>query len=179
MRNIDQILEDLKPHHKITSRPSWHAKWIGAAKLAALRSHDARTKCGCVLVDPTTQIIVAEGCNGYIRGIDDSILPNYEYNDDPLLSKDMIHGEINALLSAARLGRKTDGSVAYLTGYPCSNCYQALWQAGITHIYVPKHPQFINCLDNDTYKERMLLLNYLTKNQLQIEEVECNIVIAT
>jgi dCMP deaminase len=86
-RTPEQILQKICSAGlaKESGRISWDDKWLGQAYLTSMRSIDARTKCGCVLVKDNQ--IVSEGFNGFIRGIDDGALPNYEGHKDPLLSK--------------------------------------------------------------------------------------------
>jgi dCMP deaminase len=45
-----------------------------------------------------------------------------------------IHAEINAIADAAKRGASVDGAVAYITHYPCLNCYKALVSSGIKKI---------------------------------------------
>ena len=46
-----------------------------------------------------------------------------------------IHAEINAITDAAKRGVSIDGAEAYITHYPCLNCYKALASSGIKKIY--------------------------------------------
>ena len=39
------------------------------------------------------------------------------------------------LTDAAKRGVSVDGATAYITHYPCLNCYKALASSGIKHIY--------------------------------------------
>ena len=91
-------------------------------------SHDSETRCGCVLVKDKTAI--STGYNGFIRDIDDSILPRTRPDKYPF----MIHAEANAIYNSVRLGRQTLNSTAYITGPPCLQCLQMLYQCGIIEI---------------------------------------------
>jgi dCMP deaminase len=44
------------------------------------------------------------------------------------------HAEINALLNAARAGRRTLGATLYCTTYPCGECAKAIVTAGIYEV---------------------------------------------
>mmetsp|Transcript_11643 Transcript_11643/g.47077 ORF Transcript_11643/g.47077 Transcript_11643/m.47077 type:complete len:170 (+) Transcript_11643:426-935(+) len=46
-----------------------------------------------------------------------------------------VHAEQNAISHAARSGIALDGASAYVTHYPCINCYKALVSAGIKQVY--------------------------------------------
>ena len=45
-----------------------------------------------------------------------------------------VHAEANAVLSAARAGMRTDGSVLYVSYKPCFSCVKELLQAGVTRV---------------------------------------------
>lgn len=106
----------------------WDLIFLREALLWSEKSHDAETQCGCVLVKDQTPL--STGYNGFVRGIDDSVLPNIRPHKYPF----MIHAELNAVLNCARQGKSTLGATAYITTTPCFQCLQLLWQAGITHI---------------------------------------------
>lgn len=110
------------------SRTGWDHTFLREAILWADRSHDADTQCGCVLVRDKTPLSV--GYNGFIRDIDDTVLPNIRPYKYPF----MLHAEWNAILNCARQGKSTLEATAYVTTKPCFICFQSLWQAGITRI---------------------------------------------
>lgn len=63
----------------------------------------------------------------------------------------VVHAEMNALLSAARLGNSTEGAVIYCNTLPCYDCFKALVTAGIKEvvysgIYKPD-PRVLNYTD--------------------------------
>jgi dCMP deaminase len=93
-----------------------------------MKSHDPQTKCGCVLASGNTKISC--GYNGFIRKIDNKLLPNTRPEKYPF----MIHAEANAIYNAAREGKSTMRSTAYITSIPCSTCLQMLYQCGIEKI---------------------------------------------
>lgn len=107
----------------------WDNMFFATATLWSRKSHDAQTQCGCVLVKNKT--IISTGYNGFIRSIDDTVLPDTRPAKYPF----MIHAEANAVYNAAREGQSTMGARAYVTAIPCRNCLQMLWQCGITEIY--------------------------------------------
>jgi dCMP deaminase len=46
-----------------------------------------------------------------------------------------VHAEQNSIADCAKRGVKTDGAIAYITHYPCINCFKILASSGITKIY--------------------------------------------
>lgn len=106
----------------------WDHTFLLEALLASYRSHDANTQCGCVIVKDNT--ILSSGYNGFIRGIDDGVLPNTR----PFKYPFFLHSELNAVLNCAKQGKSTLGATAYITTKPCLQCFQMLWQAGIVRI---------------------------------------------
>jgi len=110
-------------------RIDWTEYFILQAFFISTRSLDPQTQHGCVIVKPD-KTIVSTGYNSFIGGIDDSVLPNLRPDKYPF----MIHSEQNAILSAAKNGHSTEGCCAYITGPPCTDCFQYLHQAGIIKI---------------------------------------------
>lgn len=106
----------------------WDTVFFKEAILWSEHSHDIQTQCGCVLVKDKTSI--STGYNGFIRDIDDTVLPRVRPAKYPF----MIHAEANAIYNSTRLGRSTFGATAYITGPPCINCLQMLYQCGINEI---------------------------------------------
>jgi dCMP deaminase len=102
------------------------------AEAVAKRSHDAETKVGSVLVNNSTGAIIATGCNGFIRGADDSKLPNTRPDKYPY----MVHSEQNLIANCARHGISMEDTMLVCTLSPCVNCMRMLWQCGITKVVV-------------------------------------------
>lgn len=107
----------------------WDIDYLLDAIFWSHRSHDNETKCGCVIA-ASDRTPISFGYNGFIRNIDDSDLPRTRPDKYPY----MIHAETNALLNALRQGKSTLGATAYISGKPCLNCFQFMWQAGIVRI---------------------------------------------
>lgn len=102
------------------------------AETVAKRSHDAETKVGSLLVNNITGAIIATGCNGFIRGADDSKLPNTRPDKYPYI----IHSEQNLIANCARHGISMENTMLVCTMSPCLNCMRMLWQCGITKVVV-------------------------------------------
>jgi len=140
-------------------RLTWHEYFIGLAKFVAIRSHDAQTQVGCVVVDDDNHIL-GLGYNGFCSGVDDSSLPNTRPGKYPFI----VHAEQNALanMSLKSHSRKR----AYITAYPCSVCAKLLWQNGVKLWCVAEGGQAHSFDDNDT-----VVINHLKKFGLIIEEI--------
>ena len=111
---------------------NWTNYFLNIAEAVKEKSKDQRTKIGAVIVGKDNEI-VSTGYNSFPRGIDDDV---EERQQRPEKYFWMVHGELNAILNAARIGVSTNGCKMYLTcGIPCSNCGRAIINAGITEVY--------------------------------------------
>lgn len=111
-------------------RPSKLEYFMGIAEAVSLKSHDAETKVGGVLVKNDTDVVVATGYNGFVRGAPDDKLPTtrpdkYQY---------MVHCEENLIASAAKNGINIGNCTLVITMSPCQKCLRLLWQAGVTRV---------------------------------------------
>jgi dCMP deaminase len=109
-------------------RPNWKDYFLGLAKVVSQRSHDIHTQHGCVITDQNNRIL-GVGYNGYPRGLDDSKLPKNRPDKYPW----MVHSERNALSNCVV---RPDNGIAYVTGQCCNDCIMALWQEGISTVYM-------------------------------------------
>jgi len=109
-------------------RPSWTDYFLGLAKAISKRSHDIHTQHGCVITDRQNRIL-GVGYNGFPKGLDDLSLPTSR----PEKYDWMVHSERNALANC--IIRPDDG-VAYVTGQCCNECITALWQHGISEVFM-------------------------------------------
>lgn len=87
-----------------------------------------RLKVGCILVKDNT--IVSEGVNGTYKGC----YTNDCEGPDGLTTGNVVHAEANCIDKAARLGRATQGSTAFISHSPCVSCSQRLIGAGIVKV---------------------------------------------
>jgi dCMP deaminase len=109
------------------SRISWEEYFMKTAQLASVRSPCERLQVGCVLVKNNR--LISMGYNGFLGGCEHKsiVRDNHE--------QATIHAEINAVTDAAKRGVSIDGAEAYVTHYPCLNCYKALASSGVKKIY--------------------------------------------
>jgi dCMP deaminase len=107
-------------------RLSWDEYFISSALLIASRSSCDRLHVGCLLVKDNR--IISAGYNGFLAGLphESVVVNNHEQNT--------VHAEQNAISDCAKRGVNTNGSIAYITHYPCINCTKILLAAGIKEI---------------------------------------------
>lgn len=142
----------------------WDKTFFNEAILWSKNSHDAQTKCGCVLVKEKTSI--STGYNGFIRDIDDSVLPRVRPEKYPF----MIHAEANAVYNSVRLGRSTLNSIAYITGPPCISCLQMLYQCGVFDIRFTDVSNIRMDIFSDKYSDIIKLMGDKIKMSFTPEE---------
>lgn len=111
-------------------RPSKMENWMDQAVAVSARSHDAETKVGAVLVKNDSGAVIAQGYNGFVRGADDSKLPNTRPDKYPY----MVHAEQNLIANCARHGVSMDNTTLIITLSPCTVCMRLMWQAGVTKV---------------------------------------------
>jgi dCMP deaminase len=112
---------------KKLDRLSWDEYFMATAFLTSSRSPDQRLKVGCALVKDNH--IISLGYNGFLPS-----LPHQSYieNNHELAT---VHAEQNCISDCSKRGVKTEDSSAYVTHYPCINCFKILAAAGIKTIY--------------------------------------------
>lgn len=149
--------------------------YMAFAEAIAKESKCISHKVGCVLVDPEGRV-VAHGYNGTPSGQEHCCDYHTEkfghivYVGDKLCTQQRtahrewslaneIHAEANAVAYAARSGRAVEGSVAYCTLSPCTDCQKLLVAAGVKKV---------------VYKEMYDVnpdgLDFLTRNGIIVEQ---------
>lgn len=121
----------------------WDLHFINMAIENAKMSKDPSTKVGAVIVGPDREIR-STGFNGFPRGIADT---EERLNNREKKLELVVHGEMNAVLNAARIGTALKGCTMYLAatdssgliwgGAPCIRCTVEIIQAGISEIVAP------------------------------------------
>lgn len=105
----------------------WDRRFLELARLYSTWSKDPSTQVGAVIVRGKNQI--GQGYNGFSDKHSDEpeLYANREYKYEHV-----IHGEVNALLSAAQSVR---GCTLYTVPFmPCSRCAAIMIQAGIVRV---------------------------------------------
>lgn len=123
---------------RLARQRKWDSYFMDIALTTAKMSKDPSTQVGAVIVN-VHGTVVSTGFNGFPMGIADT----HERLHDREQKLDLIvHGEMNAILAAARVGTALQGSTMYVTatdgtgekwgGPPCVRCTVECMQAGIT-----------------------------------------------
>ena len=124
----------------------WDRHFLQLCQDSARMSKDPRTRVGAVIVGPDREVR-GTGFNGFPRGIADT---SERLNDRETKLNLVVHGEMNAILSAARVGTPLKGCTLYLVatddtgivwgGPPCTRCTVEIIQSGIVEIvsYAPR-----------------------------------------
>ena len=118
----------------------WDRHFLQLCLDHARMSKDPSTRVGSIIVGPDREIVSA-GFNGFPRGIEDS---QERLNDRDTKLRLIVHGEMNAILAAARVGTRLKGCTLYLGatddtglvwgGPPCTRCTVEIIQAGIAEV---------------------------------------------
>lgn len=116
-------------------RPSWDQYYKNIVNLTAERSVCPRLQVGCLLIKDNR--IISQGYNGYLSGC-----PH-----DPIIKDGhnigTIHAEQNAIVDCAKRGVSSNLCTAFITHYPCFNCFKLLIASGINEI------KYCNDYNND------------------------------
>ena len=107
-------------------RPTWDEYFKEIVKLTSKRSPCERLKVGCLLVKDNR--IISQGYNGFLPGAphESVIRDNHE--------QATVHAEQNSVADCAKRGVSCYNSTAYITHYPCINCFKILSASGIKDI---------------------------------------------
>ena len=123
-------------------RINWDQYFMSIAILASVRSSCNRLKVGCVL--EKNKRVISMGYNGF--------LPNANHNSIIVNNHEQatIHAEQNAISDAANRGISVNKSIAYITHYPCVNCFKILVASGIEVI------KYLNDYKNDSTIDQII-----------------------
>ncbi len=123
-------------------RINWDQYFMSIAILASVRSSCNRLKVGCVL--EKNKRVISMGYNGF--------LPNANHNSIIVNNHEQatVHAEQNAISDAANRGISVNKSIAYITHYPCVNCFKILVASGIEVI------KYLNDYKNDSTIDQII-----------------------
>lgn len=118
---------------------SWDNYFKEIVKVTSLRSPCERLQVGCIIVKKNR--IISQGYNGF--------LPDFPHKSIVRDNHEQatIHAEQNAICDCAKRGVSLEGSIAYITHYPCIICARLLLASGIQEI------KYINDYKNDELVE--------------------------
>jgi dCMP deaminase len=130
MSTLPSLAEQLETLVQGVGRPSWDEYFMATAVLVSSRSSCERLHVGCIVVSTGKHPnrLVAAGYNGFLPGAphDSHIRDGHE--------QATVHAEQNAVADAAKRGVSLQGTVCYVTHYPCVNCAKMLAAAGIAEV---------------------------------------------
>jgi len=107
-------------------RPSWEEYFKIIVENTATRSPCQRLQVGCLLTKDNR--IISQGYNGFLPGAPhESIVENNH-------EQSTVHAEQNAVADCAKRGVSCNGCIAYVTHYPCINCFKIMVASGIKEI---------------------------------------------
>lgn len=167
-------------------RPDWHQLFLKIAYEVAERSTCQRVKVGAIITRENR--IISMGYNGVPAGKTHCVdhfqklykeiyykkYPTYQdftasqaFKDEhkEFSARHEIHGEMNAILFAARNGVSLEGANLYLTMTPCVPCAKNILQSGITSVYYHKK------YDRGEEGKDFLMENVIPCVQLDIPEL--------
>lgn len=123
---MNKIISEIINKPILSKRIDWDDYFISTALLISCRSSCERLHVGCILVKNNR--IISAGYNGFISGAPHNsiVVDNHE--------QATVHAEMNAVSDCAMRGVNTFGATAYITHYPCINCFKILISAGIKTI---------------------------------------------
>lgn len=155
MNSNDQLINILCKTKTNNIRLDWDRYFMSIAILGSIRSQCNRLKVGCVIVKNNR--LVSMGYNGFLPNSKhvSRIRDNHEQST--------VHAEQNAISDAASRGVSVNECSAYITHYPCINCFKILVAAGIKNIiYLNdyKNDALITDLKNDISDIQIKKLDY-------------------
>ena len=126
------------------NRPSWNEYFKEIVQITSKRSSCNRLQVGCLLVKDNR--IISQGYNGFLPGLPhESIIRNNH-------EQATVHAEQNAISDCAKRGVSCLECTAYITHYPCINCFKILAASGIKEI------KYINDYKNDEVVKKLAKL---------------------
>lgn len=134
-------------------RLDWDEYFMSIALLSSCRSPCCRLHVGSVIVKNNR--IISMGYNGFIPGAPHTsrIIDGHEQST--------IHSEINAIGDCAKRGTSLDGSVIYITHYPCINCFRSIASCGIREI-----------IYLDDYNNNLIVEELATDSNIKIKKID-------
>ena len=99
-------------------RPTWDEYFKKIVLVTRERSPCKRLQVGCLLVKDNR--IISQGYNGFLPGCKHKSIVRDNHEQATL------HAEQNALMDCCKRGVSSKDTIAYITHYPCINCFKIL-----------------------------------------------------
>ncbi len=128
------------------NRLNWDEYFMETALLISRRSPCERLNVGCVLVKNNR--IISAGYNGFLPDAYHISIIKIEGNNSH--EQATVHAEQNAIADCANRGVSTHSAIAYITHYPCINCFKILIASGIKEI------KYLNDYKNDINIDKII-----------------------
>ena len=142
---MNKLIQDII-NISTNERIDWDDYFISTALLISCRSPCERLHVGCILV--SNNRIISAGYNGFLPGANHQSIVITEGSHTH--EQATIHAEQNAIADCANRGVSTVGATAYITHYPCINCFKILVAAGIKEI------KYLHAYKNDLNVEKLI-----------------------
>lgn len=128
-------------------------RFMRLAREIASWSKDPSSQLGAVAISEDNFIVLAQGYNGFPRGIEDDHRLYIRALKYPMV----VHAEMNMIFNAARNGTSLENSSVYIYGLPCcSECVKGLIQSNVKRVImcdVKNDPRW-----NESFKTSAILL---------------------
>jgi len=124
--STEQLNKIIKNVNSWNDRLEWNDYFMSIAFLTSSRSPCSRLHVGCVIAKDKR--IISTGYNGFLPGADHTsyVIDGHE--------QATIHSEQNCISDCAKRGVSIANATAYITHFPCINCFKVLAASGITEI---------------------------------------------
>lgn len=120
---------------------NWDEYFGNLCVAVAQKSKDPSTKVGSIIVGADHEIR-STGWNGFARGVRDD---TGRYDNREVKYKFVVHGELNAICNAGRVGIPlNDCSLYVYPFFPCNECAKAIIQVGIKEVVVISNRLLLN-----------------------------------
>lgn len=132
---------------------NWDSYFINIAEQVSARASCPRLSVGAIIIKDKN--ISSTGYNGASSGEPTCLEVGCDIQDNHCVR--VIHGEVNALLFAAKHGHAIKGATMYLTHSPCWECSKKICNAGIIEV-VYKNEYRLNSNIIDFFNRRHIIL---------------------
>lgn len=130
--DMDEHTDKLSPAKE--SRPPFNGYMMEICHVVARRATCRHRDQGAVIVKDKR--ILATGYNGAPPKVKDCLEHGYCFKIETSICRaEGLHGESNAIISAAKMGTSVDGADIYCVYSPCRACCNMLKAAGIRSVY--------------------------------------------
>jgi len=124
------------PTLKDASFDSWDEYFMSMSFFVAMKSKDASSKVGAIIVDERRSII-STGFNGFPRGVEDDVPARHKR---PAKYRYTAHAERNAIDNAILSGWRARNCRLYTQWAPCAGCAHGIIQCGAISEVIHHHP---------------------------------------